>query len=410
MNRLRLARMGATARLASVARDVWELLTRSERRRALALLGLMLASMAFETIGIGLVVPAIALLSGAKPGLTLSTARRTLDRIGDLGSHTSIATGLAALAAIYLLKAVVLALLAWRENSFAFGVQSRLSRQLFAVYLAQPYTFHLRRNSAQLIRSVITSVEVFGAYAVTGGMVLVAEGLVPLGGCILLLIIEPFGALVGFAGLAVVGWGANQLITERLHSAGIAHEHHEALRLQHLQQGLAGAKEAKLLGRESELVRRYAVDALESDRAGRLLNTLQQFPRIALELIGVLAILAVVGALLARGRPPATILATLGLFAAAAFRLIPSTGRILSALQTVRYAAPAVASLRAEMAAAPATAPAPPRASPSPRPTFRESIELRGVTYTFCEAAPNVKSRFAVFVAGGMTRFAWRAR
>ncbi len=32
------------------------------------------------------------------------------------------------------------------------------------------------------------------------------------------------------------------------------------------------------------------------------------------------------------------------------------------------------------------------------------------LTNPFCEAAPNVKSRFAVFVAGGMTRFAWRAR
>ena len=59
------------------------------------------------------------------------------------------------------LKNLFLAFLAWRQTRFAFGVQTQLSQRLFTAYLRQPYTFHLQRNSAQLIRNVIGEVGMF---------------------------------------------------------------------------------------------------------------------------------------------------------------------------------------------------------------------------------------------------------
>lgn len=89
-----------------------------------------------------------------------------------------------------------LALLAWRQTRFAFGVQEQLSQRMFAVYLYQPYTFHLQRDSTQLIRNAINEVRVFAENSILPGMLLLTESLVLFGLCGLFLVVEPLGALI----------------------------------------------------------------------------------------------------------------------------------------------------------------------------------------------------------------------
>jgi hypothetical protein len=55
------------------------------------------------------------------------------------------------LVGVSVVKAVFLGFLAWRQARFVSQLQTNLSQRLFAGYLRQPYTFHLQRNSAQLI-------------------------------------------------------------------------------------------------------------------------------------------------------------------------------------------------------------------------------------------------------------------
>ena len=66
-----------------------------------------------------------------------------------------------ALVGVYLFKNLFLGFLVWRQTRFAYGVQANLSQRLFATYLRQPYTFHLQRNSASLMRNVTGEVNVF---------------------------------------------------------------------------------------------------------------------------------------------------------------------------------------------------------------------------------------------------------
>ena len=46
-----------------IANKVWDMLMPAERRNALVLLALMLIGMVLETLGVGLVIPALALLT-----------------------------------------------------------------------------------------------------------------------------------------------------------------------------------------------------------------------------------------------------------------------------------------------------------------------------------------------------------
>lgn len=78
-------------------------------------------------------------------------------------------------------------------------------------------------------------------------------------------------------------------------------------------------------------------------------KTLTDLPRLWLELLAVAGLVALVLVLLVQGKPPTTLLPILGVFAAAAFRIMPSANRILGALQNLRYSLPAIDKLYQEI-------------------------------------------------------------
>ena len=370
--------MASTTKL-STARKIWGLLTSAERRSAVVLLGLMFIGMVLETLGVGLVIPAIALLTQSDFARDYPALQPALQALGNPSQQTLVIGGMLVLVGVYLIKALFLALLAWRQTRFAFGVQARVSQRLFTVYLRQPYTFHLQRNSAQLIRNAYSDVNTFTFNTMLPGMLLLTETFVILGLCTLLLVVEPVGALIVVSVLGTAAWGFHRFTRGRIARWGEARQHHEGLRIQHLQQGLAGAKDVKLLGRETDFLEQYRVHNVQSARVGQFQSTLQQLPRLWLELLAATGLATLVISVLAQDRAVEAVLPTLGLFAAAAFRLLPSVNRAISAVQLLRYSLPVIDTLHAELKLAVSET----AGTNTPVTPFRTELELNKVTYTY---------------------------
>lgn len=364
--------------LPSTSRKIWELLGDAEHKNAVMLLGMMFIGMLLETLGVGLVIPALALLTQPDFSSKHSTLQPIFRFLGNPNQHTLVIHGMLVLVWVYLIKALFLAYLVWKQSKFAFGVQVHLSQRLFTVYLRQPYTFHLQRNSAQLVHNITGEVSMFVS-AITQTMNLLTESLVLVGLCVLLLVVEPLGALVVVSTLSVASLGFHRLTRRRISRWGEARQLHEGLRIQHLLQGLGGAKDVKLLGRETDFLEQYRMHNAQSAHVGQLQATLQQLPRLWLELLAVSGLAILVISMLAQGRALEAILPTLGLFAAAAFRLIPSVNRVLSAVQSLRYGLAMIDTLHSELKlATPETARRCVPISP-----FRAKLELNKVTYAY---------------------------
>ncbi|HMH52780.1 MAG TPA: ABC transporter ATP-binding protein [Candidatus Acidoferrum sp.] len=364
---------------ATTIRKVWDLLTAEERRGAMVLLGLTFIGMAMETLGVGLMIPSIALLTQRDFASHYPALQPVIQVLGNPGQRSLVIGGMLVLIVVWVVKAVVLAIIARQQQRFVFGVQVELSQRLFLVYLRQPYTFHLQRNSAQLIRNVINEVVVFAFNALQGGMALVTESMLLLGLAALLLFVEPLGTLIVASVLGTAAWAFHRLTRGRIVRSGQVRHDHDGLRLQHLQQGLGSAKDVKLLGREADFLEQYRVHTVQSARAGQRVATLRQLPRLWLELLAVTGLAVLVIRMAAQGRAPETVLPTLGLFAAAGFRLMPSVGRVISSTQSVRFGLPAVDTLRAELSLA-APEPAGPRPPATP---LRTALELSRVTFAY---------------------------
>jgi ABC-type multidrug transport system fused ATPase/permease subunit len=362
----------------STARKILGLLTVGERRAAVVILGLMLVGTLLETLSIGAVMPAIALFMQGNIGDRYPRLRPILDALGNPSQGRLLVLGMLFLVGIYLVKVLYLGFLAWRQGKFAYGVQAHLSQRIFTTYLRQPYTFHLKRNSAELIRNTISETGGIAA-ALIEVMNLITECLVSTGIAALLMVVEPLGAIIVIVVLGTTASGFSRFTRSRIARWGKARQYHDGLRIQHLQQGLGGAKDVKLLGRERDFLNRYETHNKLSAQSARLQMTMQQLPRLWLELLAVSGMATLVLTMLAQGRDMTQIISAMGLFAAASYRLMPSMNRVLGAIQSIRYAGPMFSVLNEELKL---SAPEPPARTGSAEGIQRE-IRLESVTYTY---------------------------
>jgi ABC-type multidrug transport system fused ATPase/permease subunit len=383
----------------SPARKIWSLLAPTERRSAVVLLGLMLIGMVLETLSVGLVIPAIALMTQSDYATKFPVLQSVLAKIGNPSQQALVVIGVIALVVVYVIKNLFLGFFAWRQNSFTFGLMEQFSQRLLTIYLRQPYTFHLQRNSAQLMRNVFTEVDLFTGNVVTPMMLLLGESLIICGLAALLLSIEPIGVLIVAGVIITASWVFNRLTRPFIARWGALRQHHAGLRFQHLQQGLSGVKDIKLLGRESEFLRQFRTHNEHYARVGRLQNTLLQFPRLWLEVLAIGGLAMLVLTMLAQGSKLSAVMPMLGLFAAAAFRLMPSISRVLGAFQSLRYGLPVIDTLHVELnLAAPA-----PGTRHGPVLPFREMLELCQVTYSYHGAPAPAISELSLAVHRGET-------
>jgi ATP-binding cassette, subfamily B, bacterial PglK len=326
-----------------------QLLTKPEQWRMLLLLFMMFIGMLLETLGLGLVIASMTMMTQPDLAQKYPIVEPLLRLCNYPNQIQLIAGGMLSLLVIYFFKTAFLALMNWKRNKFIYDVQANLSNRLFQGYIEQPWAFHLQRNSAQLIQNIMHEVVIFCSSTLNSGMVLLTDGLVFLGVSIMIVCVEPIGGCITLGVLAVVVLTFQRFFRSRVSRWGKLRQYHEENRLQHLQQGLGGAKDLKLLGREHNFVEQFSKHNIKSGNVNHKLSTLLEVPRLLLELLAVIGLVCMVLVMLVQGKPVGMLIPTLGLFAAAAFRLMPSVSRILGSMQNLRYSSPSIHVLYDEM-------------------------------------------------------------
>ena len=331
----------------SIIRKLQELLESDQRRDGLFLIVLMLVGVLFEMLGVGLVVPVLSVITDPVAAMRFPGVTYVAGVMGVTSAAQLIVVVMLGLIGIYALKSSFLAYLSWRQARFVFSVEERLSRRLFSGYLHQPYASHLQANSALMTRNVLPAVSQFSGAIVSANMLL-SEVCVLIGIACLLVYTEPVGALLVGGALAVAGFSFHVVTKSRILRWGESRHHHEGLRYRLVQEGLGGVRDVKILGREMEFIAKYEKHNKANAEAGRRQSLVSALPRLWLEFLAVVGLSALVFLMIYEGKQPEAMIPTLGLFATAAFRLMPSANKVLVAAQNLRYFLPIINTLYAE--------------------------------------------------------------
>jgi ABC-type multidrug transport system fused ATPase/permease subunit len=321
----------------TLARKLLYLLDRRSRIRGAALLLMMLIGAVLEAMGIALVLPFLALVSEPDAIERSDFLQSVSDMFGLSETRDLLILIGSILLALTVLKAFYLTLLYWVQNKFVFGRQAEVSRRLYTAYLFGPYTFHLRRNTAELLRTASFDVLfVFTQILLPLCMILV-EAMVVTVVLAVLIVVAPGTtqvALMAIGGLAAL---SQVLARGKLREFGRRQQATQERMFRWVNEGIGSIKETKVLGSEGFFTEKYGRSGREYARAVRFKHFAADAPRVAIEGLVLSGIFAVVLILLLEGRDLDAVLPTLGLFAIAAVRLMPSASRITTALTAIRF-------------------------------------------------------------------------
>lgn len=333
----------------SLVKRAWHIQEPEEKKAASVLFFMMLLGMLLECLGIGIILPILSLLLDEELVGKYPEFARFVEWIGNPSHEGLIVVLFGVLLILFILKNLFLLYLAWRQSTFAYSVIGNLSTRLLTNYLHQPYSFHLTRNSGNLIRNTISEVGMFGFNFLIPGLNVIAEGLVFLGLSIMLLLVEPLGTAIVVGTLAILWALFQKPLSNFLTRHGTLRQKYDGLRVTHIQESLGSVKDLKVLGREDEFLSAFGPLNRRWARSGRFQQIFQRIPAFATEVVAIMAICLLVFVMIYSGKELSSVVPALGLFGAVAFRLLPSSNRIFSSLQAMSFGVPVIEVLSSEL-------------------------------------------------------------
>lgn len=303
-----------------------------------------------ESLGAVLILLLLSLVTGTEQvGLPIAG---DLDRLlPGLEQQDQLLIAAGFMAVFFLARAVLMIAQGYAEHRVANSAGAQLSSRLLAGYLAMPYEAHLRRNSAELVRNAYDTVQVFVRDVLVPSTRLISEGLIALGFLAVLFVTAPVATAAALGTLGPVILVILKIVLPRVKRLGRTSQALSRASLQTLQQCLGGIRDIKVLGRERSFSKEYAHQRAQFARAQYLRGAAQAIPRQAVETSLLLVILGFFAATVLLQGSTADTLAILGLFAYVALRLKPVLSHVLSGLNSLKFAAPAVDDLYTDFVA-----------------------------------------------------------
>lgn len=327
---------------------LFALLTGRERAKLVGLAAMAVAAGLAEMAGVASILPFLQLVSDPAPLEASPFLASVAGWFGlEDGDQLLLAAGGAVLA-IIALSNLTSATTVWLTSRFAWGLQHRLATRLLSAYLGQPYPFYLGRNTAELGKNLLIEVNHF-----------INSVLQPL----LRVLVRVISALFIVGLLAVVNWqlsllcvvvlgGAYGLVYVALRKGQgrLGQERFElnAAMFRVAQESLSGIKTVKTFGREAEFVRRFEEPSHGLAVRSASHNIVARVPRYVMETVAFGGIVLVVLYALRTGSGMERALPVLGLYAFAAYRLLPSLNEIFNSSVGIRFNAVALDSLHDE--------------------------------------------------------------
>jgi ATP-binding cassette subfamily C protein len=346
-------------------------------------------------------IPAfVAILGDPDRMLAFEPVQQIAERFG-LQTQQQLVVGFAmAMGAFFIAKNAYLALLRYVQARYTFRRGVTIGSRLFNAYLHSPYTFHLQRNTAEILRNVNRESRRVVESVLIPVVNLLMESLVLLGLFLLLLIAEPVVSVVAFGTLGAVSGGFYLFLRGRLSDRGMKSQGMHGRMIQAVDEALGDIKLTKLRGREAHFRERYDREALGYADVAVFRVVSADVPRLSIETTTVLALVIVSITFVGQGRSLNSILPVLTLFAAAAVRLVPSFNRISMALGEIRFGHSAVDVVHTDLVSLEAEAEEDTAGTVTPM-EFRSTLEARGLCYRYPDAPEDTLVDISVRIQRG---------
>lgn len=316
--------------------QAYALLDSGERRRLMGIAILVILNSSLEVAGVAMVLPFIAMVSdsGAIHRNWLLERFYELSGVSD-PSGFMVLCGVAFILVILFKNGLYLFTLD-QQNRFIMDQAGARATEILGRIIRRPILELRSINSTEHQLTFNHAVDNVYASVVLGALSVITEAAIIVGIVGLLVAVQPLVTLV----LGVVLGGSVGILNWWLHRwfgrFGVINNTLYVSRLRAIRHIFDTVKEIKVLGCENFFISQYGELRGTNAKWQRWAANLQQLPRVAIESLVVLGIVSLILSALLMGENKEGVTAILGLFAMAAFRVMPSTTRLMLALNNIR--------------------------------------------------------------------------
>lgn len=314
---------------------------KDKRKIALLLVAVVIGSF-LELLGVTIFMPFINIISNPQTIQRTWYLKLFYDGLHFSSTKNFMIALSCAIIAVYLIKNIYLIVEKNCIYKFSYSTQMRLSTRLLETYMKEPYTFHLNKNIASLQRTIQEDTGRF-MQVILYFMELATELVVCLVlGVYLLFVSKSITIIV--VSLLVVFVGTFLACTRRYsNQLGRDNQVYQGKIYQWMNQALGGIKEIKILERDSFFIDEYQKYYTKFARGLRLSRTISVLPKYLVEAVAITGLLIAIIVKMTFGEADLIYyIPQLTVFAVAAFRLMPSVGRINEYATNMLYAFPSV--------------------------------------------------------------------
>ncbi len=309
----------------------------SDKVKLVVLLFLMLIDVFLEVLSIGIIAGFVSVISDPNILFNIGWLKPVLTTLDIKTSEDVLIYGSIVIIGTFIIKNSYLIIYEYIKSRFIYNRYKSISTRLFRLYMSVPYTFHLRRNTADLIRNVSTETESLAGRVMTPILQIVTDGIMTLGVIILLLIVEPVITLVTMFLLGGVSVLFLKATRSRANRHGKEALKERARMIQTVNEGIGGFKETTVMNRQSWFIKQFKSSANILSKAQIFQQISNHSVRPIIETFTISGMLLITLILLKQGRSMASLVSVLALFALSIQRLLPTINNLISQYNVVRY-------------------------------------------------------------------------
>lgn len=299
---------------------------------------LLLFAGVLEMVGVGIVPVYVTIVAYPEKLIEKDIVQALLAAPGQVITQDLLLYwGSAVFLAFFTFKGLFSIYLTYWQARFVQNRVLRLGDKLFTAYMRVPYSFHLDRNSAQLLRNVNVECTRIGSNVLAPSVQLLTHIFIFLAVTVLLVVASPGFAVLAMFLFVLVAMGVSLVLHKKVKELGLKAQAARGEVVRSVNEGLAGVKEIKILRRENLFITRFRNAFNTNLSVQRFMQVVGKAIPVLMEWLSVAGLLGLVVLMFNTGREPSTVVSTVVLFAVSLMRLKGAMSVIVARYTAVQH-------------------------------------------------------------------------
>lgn len=331
-------------------KQLWQILSPLDKRKVIYVLILVMCMALIESAGVISIMPFLAVLSNPEVVESNHSLKLIYDFTGAISKQNFIVyLGFLSLG-IVIFSTIFKIITQYAVNRFASLQRHYFATRLLKIYLQQNYEFFIQRNSATLVKNILSEVDQLIWTMILPALTLMSYGVVLLAMIGILLLYDPLMAMATATVLGIFYCVIYMLVRKKLAQIGQEFTQANKERYQTCQEALAGIKDVMINNAKQGYIDQFEQSSRVFARHIATRDTLGQVPLNIIETVGYGCLIGLAMILVVSGKEVSHILPVLGLYGFAAYRMLPAAQNMYRSISQIKFSEQVLSILQPEFA------------------------------------------------------------